>query len=490
MSLKNLLMDHRILEKLVMRQAAKSPKHFRNALRISSDDTIKFRNKCQHWQKKDFESLDPAWKKLAGHSVTVNCQRAYIERPRGHSKTSDMAIQLAWIIQFSPDQLSGLVAAADREQASLIWEAIRKIATLNPRLCSKLSFRKHLVINTETGTQLDIISSDVSSSWGALPDFVVCDELCHWEKPDMWYSLLSSAAKRPNSVLVVLTNAGFGRGWHWDVREAARENEQWYFSSLDGSQAPWIHPVWLEEQKDLLPTQVYERLWLNRWQHSDGTFITLEEAESCRDSSLKPANSGQPGQQYIAAIDYAEKRDYTVGVLLHHDGSRIVVDRCDVVVPSEGNPVKVSWVENWIKNIKEQFHQVHFIIDEYQLLSTIQKLENNYSIERFEFRGGKGNHSLAICLRKLIIHQEITWYPGCGQLPEIDERDDLETELSSLLLKQKPNGRCRIDHLQDGRHHDDRCFALGAAALHLETKASGQEWMQVNPSTVMENWTW
>ncbi len=490
MSLKNLWRDPRILEKLVMRLAQKSPKHFRNALRISLDEQKKFRKICQSWQKKDFEALDPAWKKLAGYPVKPPFQRAYIERPRGHSKTSDMAIQLAWIIQHSSTQLSGLVAAADREQASLIWEAIRKIANLNPRLCPDLVFRKHLVINSQTGTQLDIISSDVSSSWGALPDFVICDELCHWEKPEMWHSLLSSSAKKPNSVLAVLTNAGFGRGWHWDVREAAKNSNQWYFSTLDGSKAPWIQHQWLEEQKDLLPKPVYERLWLNRWQHSDGAFITLEEAESCCDLSLKQADAGEPGQHYIAAIDYAEKRDYTVGVLIHHDGKRIVVDRCDVVVPSEGNPVKVFWVENWMKKIKEQFHQVHFILDEYQLLSTIQKLENKYSIERFQFQGGKGNHSLAVCLRKLIIHQEIGWYPGCGQLPDREERDDLETELSSLLLKQKPNGYCRIDHIQDGRHHDDRSFALGAAALHLETQATGQEWMEVTPSTVMENWSW
>ena len=37
-----------------------------------------------------------------------------------------------------------------------------------------------------------MISSDVQSSWGLLPDFVICDELCHWEQPEMWFSLLSS----------------------------------------------------------------------------------------------------------------------------------------------------------------------------------------------------------------------------------------------------------------------------------------------------------
>jgi hypothetical protein len=46
---------------------------------------------------------------------------------------------------------------------------------------------KHRIENHHTGSRLTIISSDVNSSWGILPDFVICDELCHWPKPDMWY---------------------------------------------------------------------------------------------------------------------------------------------------------------------------------------------------------------------------------------------------------------------------------------------------------------
>jgi hypothetical protein len=43
-------------------------------------------------------------------------------------------------------------------------------------------------------------------------------------------------------------------------------------------------------------------------------------------------------------------------------------------------------------------------------------------------------------------------------------RDDLATELASLLYRQSPTGLCRIDH-KAGRH-DDRSFALGAAAIY------------------------
>lgn len=372
---------------------------------------------------------------------------------------------------------------------------------MNPSIRRRLKFTKHEISNVDTGARMEVISSDVGSSWGALPDFVICDELCHWERPDLWYSLFSSAAKKPDCVLAVLTNAGVGRGWQWDVREAARRGDEWYFSSLDGSQAPWIAPDDLAEQQALLPPAVFARLWENRWQHSDGGFVTLDEAEACRDETLRPQTQATSGVHYTAAVDYAEKHDYTVGVVVHAEWTaagerRIVVDRMDVVVPSPGDPTPVGWVEDWMRRMQAAFHSIAFVVDEYQLLGVIQRLESTLDVRRFEFASGRGNHALAMNLRKLIVHREVAWYPDCGRIgATVDDaaattarapapRDDLETELSSLLLKQTAAGRVRIDHLKEPGRHDDRAFTLGAACLYALESMEADDWMQVTPPTV------
>jgi len=440
----------------------------------------------EDWQEQDFAALDPGWLRLAGQSVSGQSaaggfQRAYLERPRGHSKTTDMAVQLAWILQNSSRRVEGLAAAADRDQAGLLRDAMERVVKRNAALCPDLVFRQHSVIQRTTGSRLSVISSDVQSSWGLLPDFVICDELSHWEKPELWYSLISSAAKKADCMLLVLTNAGVGRGWQWDVRETAARSRRWYFSSLDGCRAPWISEEWLEEQRQLLPTAVFDRLWNNRWQSSDGGFVSLEEAERCRDSELICQAQGQRGRRYFAAIDYAEKHDFTVGVVVHWEGEVLVVDCMDVVQPRAGQPVQVSWVEQWIERISESFGNVCFVLDEYQLLATIQKYEGRVELERFAFEGGKGNHSLAVCLRQLIVQGRVRWYPGCGAVESAWGRDDLETELASVVVKENSQGRWRIDHVQDGVHHDDRVFALGAAALRASEELGGGDWMEVSP---------
>jgi len=500
-----------MMQAWLRRRAFEDPEAFRRIAVLHADDERPLVETLQPWQLKDIAAMDAGWMKLAGRAKAsrrgesasprresgdgarvevpavprltsgarltearpVVCRRAYIERARGHSKTFDMAIQIAWILLAAKDPVRGMVAAADRDQARLIREAVQKLARQNPWLCRHLHFVENEVRNKRTGSTLEVLSSDVSSSWGALPDFVICDELCHWSSPELWQSLISAAAKKPDCLVIVLSNAGIGRSWQWDIREHARRQPHWYFSSLPGPQAPWIDDDQLAEQKALLPPAVYARLWLNEWQHSDGEFVSLAEAQACRDESLSPQIKGEHDREYFAAVDYAEKHDLTVGCVVHQEQGRIVVDRMDVVQPTPERPTPVRWVEDWIESVAARFTNTRFVLDEHQLVGTIQKLEGWYDIRRFDFAGGIGNHRLAVRLRQLILQRQIAWYSGCGKITVPGgRRDDLETELASLVLRQSEIGRWRIDHPRDGGHFDDRSFALGAACLHL----SEQTW--------------
>lgn len=493
---KRLISRLRLQRALRQRGADAHPQIFRSLVRVSANEPTEFHGIIQPWQTRDFAALDPAWLALSGryHNPGLTSEmpgfhapppeqvrearredvpgfpivrRAFLERPRGHSKTTDTAVQVAWILQYARASVTGLAAAADRDQAGLLRRAVAELVRLNPDLCPHLETRESAIINPATGSRLDVISSDVRSSWGQLPDFVICDELCHWEKPDLWHSLLSSAAKKPMCVLIVLTNAGVGQGWQWTVREAARTSPDWHFSTIAGPQAPWISTAALAEQRRLLPPAVYARLWENAWQQTDGEFVTLPEAEACRDNSLTRSERGRHGRSYVAAIDYAEKHDRTVGVVVHQDGERILVDRMDVVAPKPEQPVPVQWVEDWIVRMAAAFPVIRFVLDEYQLVGTLQKFAGRFDLKRFEFAGGKGNHALALHLRHLIVQRRLAWYPGCGQIAESNHRDDLETELASLILRTSSAGRVRIDHRRETNCHDDRSFALGVACLEL-----------------------
>ncbi|MFO1094638.1 MAG: terminase large subunit [Planctomycetaceae bacterium] len=457
------------------RTAAWSPEFFRRILRLGDGDRRPLGERVLDWQVRDFRALDRAWLHLAGIARVGDpaadrpiVRRAYLERPRGHSKTFDTGVQLAWVLFAARRPVRGLCAAADLEQGLLIQGAVERLARANPELLGKLQFRAQRIVHPKSGSRVDFLSSNVASSWGHDPDFVICDELCHWSQHELWQSLVSSAGKRPHCVLLVLSNAGIGRGWHWQVREAARTGAGWYFSRLDGPQAPWISAEQLDEQRRLLLRDAYERLWLNTWQDGSGEFVSLAEAEECRDAQLRPQARGQPQFAYVGSVDYAEKHDLTVGCVCHRAEDRVIVDRLDVVRPSAVRPTEVRWVSEWLQRMSRDFGNIRFVVDEHQLVGVVQQLERQHWIRRFPFAGGRGNHLLAMLLRRLIVERKLAWFPGCGSAPAADgARDDLETELASLLVHQSTVGHLRIDHIADGRHHDDRSFALGAACLEL-----------------------
>ncbi|HVJ85014.1 MAG TPA: hypothetical protein VM452_05170 [Caulifigura sp.] len=107
------------------RAACAGPDAFRNLLLLHGTENRTLAQALLPWQRADFEALDPAWRMLAtGSNGGGVIRRAWLERPRGHSKTTDIAVQLLWILLASRRPVNGLVAAADFEQAQLVLRAM------------------------------------------------------------------------------------------------------------------------------------------------------------------------------------------------------------------------------------------------------------------------------------------------------------------------------------------------------------------------------
>ncbi|RMF24678.1 MAG: hypothetical protein D6760_02805 [Deltaproteobacteria bacterium] len=186
-----------------LRKFASDPAAFRDALRIDADGrAVAFGEIIEPWQQADFAALDPAWQAVAGRAdIEPPHRRAWLERPRGHAKTSDLAVMAVWAVAFAPRPLAGVAAAADRDQARLLRDAIARLARLNDWLAATLDVQAYRVVNSRTGSTLEILSSDAPTSYGLTPDFVVADELVHWQSRDLWDSILSASAKRKHCVL-------------------------------------------------------------------------------------------------------------------------------------------------------------------------------------------------------------------------------------------------------------------------------------------------
>lgn len=362
------------------------PAAFRANLLVDVDGTVrKFGDVMDPWQRADFAALDPGLMRCSGRSATDALMRAYFERGRGHSKTTDLAVMAIWLLAFATRPLKGHCYAADRDQARLLRDAMATIIRLNPWLAAILEVQAHCVVNIAAGHPgqggtLTIEASDVGSSYGILPDFIIADELTHWQGDgSLWNSLISSAAKRSNCLLVVISNAGFCESWQWTIREAARTDDAWIFSRLDGPKASWLTPERLAEQRRMLPAVAYARLWENQWASAGGDALTPEDIQAAFMDDLRPMTGNETGWLFAAGVDLGLTRDCSavcvLGVPEGGRAGRIRLASHRLWRPIGGKKINLIEVERHILGLDAKYGLEFVAADPWQAEHMMQRLE-------------------------------------------------------------------------------------------------------------------
>ena len=478
-----------------LRELQADPVKFRNALLIDCDGVPKrLGDMLDPWQDLDFHVLDGGWEEIVGQDCE-GYKRAWLERPRGHSKTSDLAVMVCYALFASRRKLTGYAAAGDLDQAALLRNAIDGIVRLNPWLAQILTVDKGRVYNDRTGSTLEILTSDAPTSYGLTPDFVIADEVTHWRKRDLWDSLISSAAKRAKCMFVTITNAGFQGEWQWETREAIRQSENWYFSRLDGPKASWITEDRLEEQKRLLPYIAYARLWLNEW--SSGSGDALDPSDIDRAVVLPGPQGPEPGYIYIAGLDLGLKKDASALVTLglsigysedvprperqlsstaeaminagllpfppedepeaiwHPGTGRTKVVRVDLWKPKQGQKLNIEPIERAILDIQRQYNLAALGYDPWQSEYLAERLKKtNVQVRPVQFVPGN-LQSMAQATIESFSERTLDLYA----------HPELLSDLKALRVAEKGYG-VRLESPRGPSGHGDSATAL-AIALHV-----------------------
>jgi len=426
-------------------------------------ENVPFQSVLEPWQAKDFEALDPGWEMVAGLRDNAPFQRFYLERPRGHSKTTDIACMALEVIYTSQIPLSGYAAADDRDQAKLIRDAIKAMVMMNPWLSERVEVQNYRVVNKATGSVLEIISNDAGSSYGFTPHFIIVDELTHWKKQDLWVSLFSSSAKRPKCMLVIIANAGFGRGisWQWQLRESCREDARWYFSSLDGPQASWITDESLAEQRSKLTALDYQRLWLNQWVRETGEGLDWSDIEAAL--TLPGPQGHDTNLVYIGCLDVGIRNDHSAFVVIGLDSinERYKVHYVTSWKPADyGGQVLLSDVKRDVLELHKTYKFRLLVYDAWNAVDIVQELSQQAArmagigqcppLNLCEFRfQAQGQLEMAEALLHIFRNHKIDLYRD----------EDLLNDLLRIQIEDKGIGY-KVTAKRDDLGHADRGIAL------------------------------
>ncbi len=434
-----------------------NPHEYRNAICIDSNGELQLlADLIEPWQEQDFTAMDGGWSQLAGIQVDSPCRRAWLERSRGHSKTSDIALMVLWALVFSPDKLTGIAAAADKDQGKILRDAIERLVASNG-WSQIIDVQQLRVVNKKTGSTLEIISSDAMSSYGLLVDFIVCDELTHWPRRDLWDSLLSTAAKKARCLLLVITNAGWTDSWQYETRELIRESGDWYFSRQEGPVASWITPDRLAEQQLLLPDIAFRRLWLNQWSSGCGDALTGEAIDSAVCADHAPMMGSEEGFAFAAGLDLGIRRDKSALCVLGKDrAGKLKLAYTRTWAPTVSGTVDLMEVEDCVRTTAARF-RCGVAYDPWQSELMRQRLRDRVPMREVTF-SGSNLQAMATATLEAFNSRNITLYPD----------GELLADLRKLRVIEKSYG-FRLESPRDGAGHGDLATAFQLALLAIKT---------------------
>jgi len=468
---------------------ATSPSDFRDDLVIDVDGSAKRLGAVlQPWQAADFAALDPALQRCNGRRPDAEGPaRFYFERPRGSSKTTDLAVVAVWALCFATRPIRGFCFAADRDQAAILKDAVATLCRLNKWVNEIVEVQKDKIICVATdhpgqGGQIEIFTSDVASSYGILPDLVIADELCHWEGDgSLWHSIISSAAKRATCVCVIISNAGFCDSWQHGVREIARTDDAWHFSRLESPPA-WMTEKRLDEQRRMLPAVAFARLWLNEWSSGGGDALTKEDIAAAFQNDLGPHLKKQAGWRYVLGCDLSLTRDCSSVILLAvPDGGRagsIRLARARLWRPVPGTKLDLTKIEQYILRLDQEFDIEFCAIDPWQAELLGQRLEQDSEHRRRNqrriFNSQPWVRAVQPTAANLRQQASLTIESFTDRRLKLYDYPPLRTDLEKLRVEERPGGSFRLTSPRDNTGHGDS-FSAFALALMMAHEVAGKK---------------
>jgi len=296
--------------------------------------------KLPKWQRDVTRDIF-GWKRSDG---TRRYRTVYIEIPRKNGKTT-WAAGIPLFSLFADDEPGAEVysAAADREQASLVFNTAKEMFEQAPELQEHgQAFKRIIVSNGFPQGVYRVLSADAYTKHGLNASCIVFDELHAQPSRELWDVLTTSTGARRQPLTIAITTAGFDReSICWELHEYARkvrdgiiEDPTFYpvIYAADESDDWTNEATWRKANPNLgvsvkleyLRTEyqrarmtpayqnTFRRLHLNEWTQQDSRWLDITAWNKCGDPvDVKLLE----GATCYAGLDLASSSDIAALVL-------------------------------------------------------------------------------------------------------------------------------------------------------------------------------
>ena len=293
----------------------------------------------ERWQREIVRTLF-GWKRPDG---TRRYRTCYIEIPRKNGKSS-LCAGLALYLLLADREASAEIysAAADREQASIIFDIAKSMVAMSPALDMRLKVFRKVIAYNKAVSSYKVLSADAYTKHGLNAHGIIFDELHAQPNRDLWDVLATSTGARSQPLTVAITTAGFDRNSIcWELHEYARKIKEGIIE--DDSFLPviyaadetddWRDPaIWRKANPNLgvsisedylkrecakaenVPAyeNTFRRLYLNQWTQQESRWIPMAAWAASAGEVLPDTLKGKV---CYAGLDLSSTTDITALVL-------------------------------------------------------------------------------------------------------------------------------------------------------------------------------
>lgn len=298
-------------------------------------------------------------------------------------------------------------AAGKREQAAIVHEFAQAFVRGGP-LRDYLRVLRHAIVDDRTRGSMRTVSADGYTAHGLSLSAGLRDELHAWRtdrQEELYWALETSSHKRPDSVLVDVSTAGWDKASLLGERyEAAMESYEleeheggfktvgrdresgslmiWRGAPDDAdpgdpavwraaNPASWIALEDLERLARTLPENVFRRLHLNQWTESEDNAFRPAEWDACYEEGV-----GIPdGVDVTMGVDIGEHRDSSAVVVVWkrpEDGRKVLASY--VLEPRSDGTSLLPHVESLLLELCTRWQHLAVGFDPWQFRRSAQLL--------------------------------------------------------------------------------------------------------------------
>lgn len=296
-------------------------------------------------------------------------------------------------------------AAASRDQASIVHGFASSFVEGGPLRDYMRPLRRAITYDRVKGS-LRTLSADGYLAHGLSLSAGIRDEVHAWttdKQHELYWALETASHKRPDSVLIDISTAGFDKAtllgerydacmremdveWSDDGCLAVGRNRDAHMLMIwrgapdnadPGDRAVWraVNPAsWidlddLERQARSIPANVFRRLHLNQWTESEDAAFRAEDWDACCDQTVVIPD----GAEVALGVDIGERRDSSAVAVAWADEGRVVVD-VKIFPPRDDSRSLLPDVEAHIRALADRFDVMEVAHDPWQFRRSAELL--------------------------------------------------------------------------------------------------------------------